>query len=236
MATAANTVREVVLEYPASIPVLEELGIDYCCGGEQRLAEACAAARLEVDRVLARLEAQQNSPAVTPEKDWRREPLAALVGHILATHHEFIGRECPRLTQLLEKVCTVHSKNHGELLRVRDVFSALSEELGAHLLKEEQILFPYIVSAEQEAARGGKAPASCFGTVRNPIRMMMFEHDNAGNALRELRNLTHGYTLPPDACPSYRALYQGLQAFEADLHRHIHLENNILFPGAIALE
>jgi regulator of cell morphogenesis and NO signaling len=112
----------------------------------------------------------------------------------------------------------------------------LAQELGCHLLKEERILFPYIAGAERQLAQGGKAPDSCFGSVQNPIRMMMFEHDNAGQVLRELRQLTHNYTAPQDACISYQTLYQALAGFEADLHQHIHLENNILFPRALAIE
>jgi regulator of cell morphogenesis and NO signaling len=236
MATAANTVREVVLANPAATRVFEELGIDYCCGGEKPLQEACTAARRGIDEVLARLEALQNGPLDVQEKDWQREPLTALAEHIVATHHAFVRSECPRIAALLNKVCGVHGANHPELLRVRDVFAGLTEELSAHLLKEEQVLFPYIVSAEKQAGHGLAAPASCFGTVRNPIHMMMLEHDNAGNALRELRRLTNDYALPGEACVSYRTLFEALQAFEADLHRHIHLENNILFPRAIDLE
>jgi regulator of cell morphogenesis and NO signaling len=235
MTTVTDTVREVVLANPAAIRVFEELGIDYCCGGEKPLREACAASRLSVEVVLARLEAAP-LPQPLQEKDWQREPLASLVEHIVSTHHAFVRGECPRLLDLLDKVCSAHGANHPELDRVRSTLEQLAEELKAHLLKEEQILFPYIVAAEQASARGLSAPASCFGTVRTPVRMMMFEHDNAGQALRELRRLTNDYALPSDACLSYRTLYQALPAFETDLHRHIHLENNILFPRAIALE
>jgi regulator of cell morphogenesis and NO signaling len=232
----SKTVREVALENPQATRLFEQLGIDYCCGGNKPLEEACAAANLAVDEVLTRLEAQPYMPGQTAGKDWQTESLTALVEHIIGTHHVFVRTEAPRLSALLEKVCGVHGANHPELRRVRELFSDLAEELGTHLMKEERILFPYIVGIEQQRSQGGAAPASCFGSVQNPIRMMMFEHDNAGQALRELRRVTNDYAVPGDACISYQTLYRALQEFEADLHQHIHLENNILFPRTLALE
>jgi regulator of cell morphogenesis and NO signaling len=175
-------------------------------------------------------------PGQTAGKDWQTESLTALVEHINGTHHVFVRNEAPRISALLEKVCGVHGTNHPELQRVREIFGDLAQELGAHLMKEERILFPYIAGLEQQRSQGGAAPSSCFGSVQNPIRMMMFEHDNAGQALRELRRATRDYALPEDACISYQTLYRALPAFEADLHQHIHLENNILFPRTLALE
>jgi regulator of cell morphogenesis and NO signaling len=231
-----QTVRELVLENPAATRVLEQLGIDYCCGGNKPLDEACAAANLPVEEVLARLETQAGTPGQAAQKDWQTESLTSLVEHINGAHHVFVRQEVPRIAALLEKVCGVHGANHPELLRVREIFGALGEELGTHLMKEERILFPYIAGLEQQQSQGGAAPASCFGSVQNPIRMMMFEHDNAGHALRELRQATSDYAIPGDACISYQTLYRALQGFEADLHQHIHLENNILFPRTLALE
>jgi regulator of cell morphogenesis and NO signaling len=128
-------------------------------------------------------------------------------------------------------VVSVHGDKHAELAQIQEVYTALDEELTSHLMKEEQILFPYIVAMER-----GESAHSCFGSVENPINMMEVEHDSAGEALRELRRLSHDYTPPADACTSYQALFQGLKALEADLHQHIHLENNILFPRALAME
>jgi regulator of cell morphogenesis and NO signaling len=229
-------VREIVVENPGAARVFERLGIDYCCGGGQSLEEACAAGGqggIDPGEVLAEIESWRSRPEEDPGKDWRAESLASLIDHITATHHAYVRNEIPRIKALLDKVCGVHGENHPELFQVRDVFAGLAEELGPHLRKEEQILFPYIVALE--AAQGGTAPQSCFGSVGNPIRVMMSEHDRAGAALRELRRLAIGYTAPPDACISFRTLYSALDAFEADLHRHIHLENNILFPRALAL-
>jgi regulator of cell morphogenesis and NO signaling len=228
-ATMSKTVRELALENPGATRVFEQLGIDYCCGGQTPLEDACAAAKVSVDEVLAKLEAQTRAPG--SGEDWQKEPLARLIEHINRTHHAFVRSESARIRALLEKVCGVHGGNHPELLQVNAAFQALTEELSSHLMKEEQILFPYILGAEQ-----GAAPPACFGSVQNPIRMMMFEHDNAGSVLRELRRLTGDYTAPADACISYQTLFQALLGFEADLHQHIHLENNILFPRAMALE
>jgi regulator of cell morphogenesis and NO signaling len=133
-------------------------------------------------------------------------------------------------------LAAVHGKNHPELQEVLKQFSALAEELRVHLMKEEQILFPYVLRMEESTLAGEPAPPAMFGTVANPIRMMMQEHDGAGDFLRSLRSLTNGYKLPDDACISYRTLFDALKDFEADLHHHIHLENNVLFPRATAME
>ena len=144
--------------------------------------------------------------------------------------------ESARIEALTAKVVGVHGKNHPELMQVQKIFSALAEELSVHLMKEEQVLFPYVVRMEESVLASEPAPPAMFGTVVNPVRMMMQEHDGAGDALRSLRSVTNDYTLPDDACISYRTLYHALQGFESDLHQHIHLENNILFPRAVAME
>jgi regulator of cell morphogenesis and NO signaling len=232
--TAVKTVREFALENPAATRIFEQLGIDYCCGGEKPLDEACAAANLDLDQVLAKLD--QPNQQTNTISDWQEKPLGELISHITATHHAFVRSEAPRILALLDKVCSKHGSNHAELHQAREVFEALAEELGSHLMKEESILFPYIAGLESSVATGGDVPHSCFGTVQNPIRMMMFEHDNAGGALRQLRQLTGDYAVPADACVSYRTLYEAMKGLEADLHQHIHLENNILFPRAIEME
>ena len=169
-------------------------------------------------------------------KDWQKQLLADLIAHITSTHHVFVREESPRIEALATKVVGVHGKNHPELLQVQEIFSALAAELRVHLMKEEQMLFPYVSRMEESVLAGEPAPPSMFGTVANPVRMMMQEHDGAGEALRSLRAITSDYKVPEDACISYRTLYQAIQGFEADLHQHIHLENNILFPRAIAME
>jgi len=148
----------------------------------------------------------------------------------------FVRSECPRIEALAAKVVGVHGNNHPELLTVQELFATLSDELAVHLMKEEQILFPHILRMEESLLEGEPAPPAMFGTVMNPIRMMMQEHDGAGGALRALRKVTSDYKVPDDACISYRTLYDALQEFEKDLHQHIHLENNVLFPRASAME
>jgi regulator of cell morphogenesis and NO signaling len=176
-------------------------------------------------------DAATQTPAKSRDRGWEKETLTALISFILETHHVFTRNAMASLPPLAAKVRSRHGEAHPETRTVETLLQDLVEDLGPHLLKEEQILFPYVVSLE-EGPRG----ESCFGTVQNPIRMMMREHEAVGGILRELRAATGGYVAPPDGCTSFQALYAGLREFEADLHRHIHLENNILFPGALALE
>ena len=231
-----KTVGEIAAEMPNATREFEKLGIDYCCGGSRTLGEACAEANISVDEVLARLEKSLTSSQTEASQDWQKPLLADLIAHITTTHHVFVREESPRIQALAAKVVGVHGKNHPELNRVQELFSALAAELSVHLMKEEQILFPYVLRMEESALAGEPVPPAMFGTVVNPIRMMMQEHDGAGDSLRALRTITNDYKLPEDACISYRTLYQALQGFEVDLHQHIHLENNILFPRAVAME
>lgn len=232
---ASKTVGEIAAENPRTTREFEKLGIDYCCGGSRSLAEACAQASISVDEVLDRLERSTVAREQDGAEDWFSRPLADLISHINHTHHVFVREECPRIEALAAKVASVHAKKHPELWEVQQVFSRLANELSVHLMKEEQILFPYVIRLEESFVAGEPAPPAMFGTVLNPVRMMMHEHDTAGDALRSLRSLTGDYKAPEDACVSYRTVYQALQDFEADLHQHIHLENNILFPRAVKM-
>ena len=229
--TATKTVRELAVEVPNATRVFEKLGIDYCCGGGASLEEACASANKSLEEVLRALQEGVGGAHPPAVRDWNAAPLGELVDHIVNQHHAYVKSEVPRLQALIAKVVGVHGSNHPELKQVQSAFAELGQELASHLMKEEQILFPYV----KHMATGDKCP-SCFGTVQNPIRMMMFEHDNAGAKLREIRDATSDYKLPQDACFSYGTLFSALLEFEADLHQHIHLENNILFPRAIAQE
>jgi len=233
---ATQTVGEVAAAMPGATREFEKLGIDYCCGGSRTLGEACAEAKITVEQALSRL--QQGLAAAQPkcERNWQKESLADLIAHINSTHHVFVRQECPRIDNLAAKVLAVHGKNHPELLKVQHLFSVLASELGVHLMKEEQVLFPYVIRLEEAIVAGEPAPPAMFGTVVNPVRMMMQEHDGAGDTLKQLRAITKDYAVPADACTSYAELYKALTAFEADLHQHIHLENNILFPRAVAME
>ena len=235
--TVEKTVRELALENPAVTRVFEKLGIDYCCGGNKSLEEACRAANLSMDAVIDSLEmADHSARAVQIDHTWHTEPMADLVSHIKTTHHKYTREEMARLAPLFDKVCSVHGQNHPELQQVRASFRGLVQELTTHMMKEEMVLFPYIVRMEEAFIQKEAVLPSPFGSVQNPVSMMEHEHDSAGNALRAMREASSGYTAPPKACISYQTLYKALAEFEADLHQHIHLENNILFPRAIAME
>ena len=235
--TMEKTVRELALESPGTARVFERLGIDYCCGGKQTLEQACRAAGLSVDKVLGELEGvHQPGHALDEETDWQTSPLGDLISHIKNTHHKYTTQEIARLGPLFDKVCSVHGERHPELLNLRTTFQGLAQELTTHMMKEEMVLFPYIERMEESVIQNEPILPAPFGAVQNPISMMEHEHDSAGNALRALRTSSNNYTAPLDGCTSFQTLYKTLAEFEADLHQHIHLENNILFPRAIALE
>jgi regulator of cell morphogenesis and NO signaling len=233
----AKTVRELAVEIPEATRIFEKFGIDYCCGGNKSLDEACAGANLTVDDVLDSLEmAEQTARARKSDRNWLAESLADLIGHINNTHHKYTREEIARLGPLFEKVVAVHGESHPELQHLRALFHGLAQELTTHMMKEEMVLFPYIVRMEEAVIQRDPVLPAPFGTVKNPVAMMMHEHDAAGDALRAMREASGGYTIPRDACVSYQALYKALADFEKDLHQHIHLENNILFPRAIEME
>jgi regulator of cell morphogenesis and NO signaling len=231
-----KTVKEYALEMPGATRIFEKLGIDYCCGGGHSLAEACAKAGVAVDEVLGSLERIENTDGTSASEGWQTASLAGLITHIVEKHHTFTRQELARLEALLTKVCGVHGQNHPELFHIQKQFQELSRELAPHMLKEERVLFPYIIQMEEAAKNNRMLPAPPFGTVRNPVRVMMVEHDAAGDILREMREVSSDYTTPEDSCISYQTLYGALAALEADLHQHIHLENNILFPRAAEME
>jgi regulator of cell morphogenesis and NO signaling len=229
----SKTVRELVLANPAAARTLEQFGIDYCCGGDKSLAEACANASVPIEQVVGALEKPHSVP---DDRDWRIAPLAHLTRYIVDKHHEFTRGEIKRLESLLTKVISVHGMRHPELARVQSIFRGLDQELTMHMMKEEEILFPYIENMEAAVNAKHPLPPCMFGTVQNPVRMMMMEHDSAGAALREMRMITNSYAMPADGCVSYQELYRAFPAFEADLHKHIHFENDILFPRSIQME
>ena len=237
MLSLTKTVRDVALELPHATRVFEKLKIDYCCGGEKSLGEACASAGVDIANLERMLESAGR--AVTQDNgapEFQKATATELIGHILEKHHAYTKTEMARLELLLDKVIAAHGANHPELREIGNLFQILCADLRPHMFKEEQILFPYIVELEKSLQQNQAPPMAPFGTVRNPIRMMMTEHDTAGGLLREIRLLSTDYSVPPDGCISYRTLYQALTDFEQDLHQHIHLENNILFPRAIELE
>ena len=235
-----TTIRDLVGRYPQSRKVFEKHGIDYCCGGGKHLDDAAAEHRVQVSELLAELKTALDGPSAaraTAAKDWFDAPLRELVDHILNVHHAYLRTALPNVGRLLQRVLNAHAAQHGKMLgEVQRQFAMLEEELTGHMRKEETVLFPYIVAAEKHRQGSGLPLAGCFTSVSFPIRQMESEHQAAGNALDAIREATGGYVLPPDSCPTFRALYGELQLLEHDLHEHIHLENNILFPRAIEAE
>lgn len=233
--TKSTTVGTLVQDFPQATRVLEKVGIDYCCGGERTLAEACTAAKLPVEMVVNFLEfAREEAGGKLEDRDWRSEKLASLIAHIVDVHHKYARDATRRVSPLFDKVVSVHGDHHPELAEIREIYRGMAEELAGHMEREETILFPCIREIEETSALGR---ASCSAEeVANPIRAMTHDHQWVGDALRSMRRASAGYLTPSDGCSSYRALYQALADLERDLHRHIHLENNILFPRAIELD
>lgn len=217
---------ELAIRRPSATRVLERYALDYCCGGNRSLLDACRERGLDAEQVLAEVESA--APEETPA-DWVELPPAQLARHLVDTHHRYLQGELPAVDQLAEKVRQVHGGRHPELHAVRHLVALLRADLEPHLRKEELILFPAI-----EALAAGHRQFA-FGPIDNPIRMMLIEHDHAGELLEELRAATVAYRTPEDACASYGALYQRLEALEADTHLHVHKENNALFPAALRL-
>ena len=230
-----QTVREIAIEHPATVRVFESLGIDYCCGGKRTLNDACERAGVPVQRALDLLATVQEAASVDVA-NWAGASAGELIGHIVGRHHSYVRSESPRLAIMLDKVVSRHGQEHPELASIRDLFGALTQELSAHMLKEENILFPYFEQMESAVSHGAAPPPAVFGSVETPISRMLADHDDAGELLAEMRGLSSGYRVPDSACPTYRALYHGLEDFERDLHHHVHLENNILFPRALHME
>jgi regulator of cell morphogenesis and NO signaling len=233
--SAETTVRDIATNQPAAIRVFERFGIDYCCGGRKPLTQACNELQLSVEQVIEKLEEASDTPA-SDEISWQTAPLNRLIQHIVRKHHTFVRRELPRLRALADKVRARHGAAHPELQEIEALFGEVATELSSHMVREEQILFPYIARMEHMLAAGVAAERPFFGTVDNPVRTMVQEHENAGALLASIRRLSSSFQPPMGACPSYIGLYHGLEEFERDLHLHVHLENNILFPRAQELE
>jgi regulator of cell morphogenesis and NO signaling len=227
-----STVGEIVATNYHAAAVFEQFGIDFCCGGRRSLDEACR----EVDANPAAVaQALRAIPAAGDDgDDVTRWPLDRLVDHIVERHHTYVRSRVPVIERHLAKLVTVHGAQHHELARVLSVFDRMGRDLFQHMVKEERVLFPYI--RELASLPAGSRPPSPFGTIENPIRMMEREHREAGDELRLIRELTKAYVAPADGCTTYRVCFEELAQFERDLHRHVHLENNVLFPKAVELE
>lgn len=227
--------KDIALANPAARQVLEDAGLDYCCGGGKSLHEACLPANVAPEEILRRL--RQNPRETSPEDlNWMAAPLCELTRHIRGKHHRYVREAIPRTRALSDKVSTKHGQNHTELFDIGKLFAEVGREMILHMQKEEQILFPYIDTLERTVNAHGSVEPPFFQTVKNPIHAMMREHDAAGDLVRQIRVLSSDYTPPQGACTSFKALYEALREFEVDLRQHVHLENNVLFPRAVELE
>jgi regulator of cell morphogenesis and NO signaling len=224
-----NTLGELVTAYPQLAREFELLDLDYCCGGQRTLVDACVARGMN-----ARTTADQLAVAVVdePAPEWSAMGLTDLVDHLESTHHRYLWDELPRLSALVAKIVSVHGDRHPELTQVEACFEEIRHDLEPHLVKEERVLFPMI--RELDAAT--ESVSFHCGTLRNPISVMLSEHDAVGDLLARLRELTNGHEPPADGCASYVACYAGLAELEVDTHLHIHKENNLLFPGVVRIE
>ncbi len=237
--TGLTTVAQIVTDHPQLRVLLEELNIDYCCNGKDSLELASQKASQPLQKVIDALIKRLNEPQSQDHqlKDWRQASLTELTDHVIDVHHGYLKKQFPRLGALLEKVYNAHKAHHGDMLeKLEPVFNVLRMDLDMRLEKEEQIFFPMIKQIDAFAQGKGEVPVVHCGTIENPIRQMEYEHDIAGDFLAQMRTITDDYRLPDDACQSFKALYEGLDDIEKDLHKHIHLENNILFPKSIELE
>lgn len=228
-------IKDMVTEDFRTAAVFEKYSIDFCCGGKKPLEAACLEQGVNVADVVADLH-NLDQVATSGGPRFAEWDLDLLAQYIVQNHHEYLRRIIPTLSAHTEKIARVHGKNHPELIGIADQFAAVASELSGHMVKEERILFPYISSLAAAKRAGSRPSRPPFQTIQNPIRMMEAEHQSAGDGTAFIRNVSNGYTVPADGCTTYRVTYQELEEFERDLHQHVHLENNILFPKAIELE
>lgn len=230
-----SNIGKIVAENYRFATVFKTAGIDFCCNGNRTIGEACEQKNISSEDLLKKLTdaASQSSDSGIDYRTW---PLDLLADYIEKTHHRYVERKSVEIMPYLQKVVNVHGERHPELYEIEELFIGAVQALTAHMKKEELILFPFVRQIVKAENAGSSLPQSQFGTVSNPIAAMMQEHDNEGERFRQISALSNGYTPPADACNTFRVTYALINEFEEDLHKHIHLENNILFPGAIELE
>lgn len=230
-----KTIGEMVAANYRTAPVFKKYGIDFCCKGGRTIEAACAAKSIDPSPLVAELEAVSGARE-SAQTDYTTWPLDRLADHIEERHHRYVEEAIQQLQPFLDKVVKVHGDHHPELIDIRERFNKAAGNLAQHMKKEELVLFPFIRKMVKAEAEGTELGRPHFGTVENPIAMMKDEHEAEGSRFETIRNLSHDYTPPVDACNTYRVTYALLNEFEDDLHLHIHLENNILFPKALEME
>ena len=230
----SRTVAELVTANYKAADIFKKHGIDFCCGGGVSVAEICRRKNLDYAQIEGELLALDQQ--IPKSHDFNNWELDFLIDYIIQTHHSYVLENIPLLFQYAEKVARVHGHHYTETVEINNLFQHVAAELSAHMQKEERILFPYIKMMAEDKKEGKTMPPPPFGTVQNPIRMMEAEHELAGDIFKKIAELSNNYQPPEGACNTFRVLYAKLKEFEEDLHQHIHLENNILFPKALELE
>lgn len=230
-----QTVGAIVTRDFRTAAVFESYGIDFCCGGDVALGDACRAARVEPERVEADLARVTAAPSTGRDHDFASWTLTRLIDHIKAIHHRYLRENTARTGAYARKIADVHGANHPELAEISALYDDTAAALMTHLDDEEQIYFPAVKRAEAAVRSGGAVDAADAATLRRGVEQLAAEHDEVGGALHRIRDLSMGYALPADACATYDLTFRSLQEFEADIHKHVHLENNILLPGMTAL-
>ena len=230
-----NIIGELVAKDYRTASVFKNYGIDFCCNGNRTVQQACESKSIDPKLVVENLEkaVQVDSNDSIDYKSW---PIDLLADYIEKKHHRYVASKIPEIQPYLDKVCRVHGERHPELLEINQLFQGSAAELTNHMHKEETILFPYVRQMMETKQGNGNMDKPHFGTIQNPIQMMMHEHDTEGERFKQIEALTNNYTPPQDARSTYQVTFALLKEFQDDLHLHIHLENNILFPKAIALE
>jgi regulator of cell morphogenesis and NO signaling len=229
------TLAEIVTRNFRAAAVFEKYNLDFCCRGDRQIDTACNDLGLDTKEIISELYSITNDripEGFNPDK-WQ---LDFLIDYIMNTHHQYVRTMIPVISAHADKVALVHGKNHPETKEIARIWSIVYKDLRQHMMKEEEILFPFVKRLVNLKQNGSKYEAPYFKSVQNPITAMEAEHQSAGDELYSIRIMTNNYTLPADACNTYQVLYKELKDFEEDLHKHIHLENNLLFPKAIALE
>ncbi|MEO9967956.1 MAG: iron-sulfur cluster repair di-iron protein [Reichenbachiella sp.] len=229
-----ETIANIVKKDFRTAQIFNSHGLDFCCGGKKELAEACEEQGVDTQLVMSQL-----MLAMTDKNDeitYETMSNTELIAHIVEVHHKYIEESVPYLSQLLRKIAEVHGERHQELETVRDIFDEATDALYDHMKKEELILFPAIVDMEKAKSQDKPLPQLAFGSISNPIQAMEGEHDFEGESFKSIARLTDNFTPPDDACSTYQVAFAKLKEFVDDLHRHIHLENNILFENAVAIE
>lgn len=229
------TLSEIARDNFHTAATFEKYNLDFCCNGKRSLADACAEKGINPEDVINEIE-KMNSTSTQSEIKPDEWTLDFLIQYIINNHHSYVNRMLPVISAHTQKVASVHGENHPETKKIAEIFTAINNEMKHHMMKEEKILFPHILKLVALSGNGNEKNVPYFGTIKNPIAMMEAEHQSAGDGMFKIRELANNYALPADACETYNISFKELKEFEEDLHKHVHLENNILFPKAVELE